>query len=228
MVQVAYWPVVMSYALVRHLSCFSPAVLTGCSACRLFVRYQQCLYHARWRIVSKAADVWPFSYQSVFLAVSVLRRRTFAQRKNLKLLLQKAIGRVRMVYVTFGFVLNVFTEGPVCKKMCDLTPQKVFKSSAFEPDREELQEAARASKRAKHSKPGPRKQVVRLDSDEEDDVSPVKSRFRGGTPLSDGSDEEMPNFSQLIANKGNFKKQNNGKKQKRVMSDVLQHSRSSL
>jgi len=111
--------------------------------------------------------------------------------------------------------------------MCDLTPQKVFKSSAFEPDKEELQEAVRASKRARRSgpsKPEPRKQAVSVDSDEEDDesVSPVKSRFRGGTPLSDSSDEELPDFSQLIANKGNFKKQNKGKKQKRAMSDVVQ------
>ncbi|KAL4077807.1 SNF2 family N-terminal domain-containing protein, partial [Scleroderma citrinum] len=105
---------------------------------------------------------------------------------------------------------------PVCKKMCDLTPQKIFQSSAFEPDREELQEAVRGAKHARRSgpsKPEPRKRAVSVDSDEEDDtVPPVKTRFRGGTPLSDSSDEELPDFSQLIASKGNFKK-------KKLMSD---------
>lgn len=147
----------------------------------------------------------------------------------MKLPLQRGIDRVRTIPTLIVLVLNASTLGPVCKKMCDLTPQKVFKSSAFEPDKEELQEAARASKRARRSgpsKPEARKQAqaVSVDSDEEDDdsVSPVKSRFRGGTPLGDSSDEELPDFSQLIASKGNFKKQNKGKKQKRVMSDVLQ------
>ncbi|KIM66386.1 hypothetical protein SCLCIDRAFT_1151111, partial [Scleroderma citrinum Foug A] len=142
-------------------------------------------------------------------SASLLKQRTFVQRGNMKLPLQRGIDRL------------------VCKKMCDLTLQKVFKSSAFEPDKEELQEAACASKHARRS--GPSKpeawkqaQAVSVDSDEEDNdsVSPVKSRFRGRTPLGDSSDKELPDFSQLIASKGNFKKQNKGKKQKRVMSDL--------
>ncbi|KAI6030080.1 SNF2 family N-terminal domain-containing protein [Pisolithus marmoratus] len=83
---------------------------------------------------------------------------------------------------------------PVCKKMSDLTPQWVFKSCAFEPDRDELREAARAAKRARRS-------------------SRV-SKFRGGTPLSDSSEDEMPDFSQLFASKGNFK--NKAKKLEKV------------
>lgn len=101
---------------------------------------------------------------------------------------------------------------PVCKKMSDLTQQWVFKSCAFEPDREELRDAARAEKRARRSerasKSAPLKPVI-VDSDAEEDKKPsrpVKSRFRGGTPVGDSSEDELPDFSQLFASKGNFKK----------------------
>ncbi|KAI6022956.1 P-loop containing nucleoside triphosphate hydrolase protein [Pisolithus microcarpus] len=91
---------------------------------------------------------------------------------------------------------------PVCKKMSDLTQQWVFKSCAFEPDREELRDAASAEKRARRSerasKSAPLKPVI--------PSRPVKSRFRGGTPVGDSSEDELPDFSQLFASKGNFKK----------------------
>ncbi|KAI6115018.1 SNF2 family N-terminal domain-containing protein [Pisolithus croceorrhizus] len=99
---------------------------------------------------------------------------------------------------------------PVCKKMSDLTQQWVFKSCAFEPDRDELREASRAAKRARKSnrasKSAPLKPVVDSDAEEDKPPRPVKSRFRGGTPLGDSSEDELPDFSQLFASKGNFKK----------------------
>ncbi|KAG6330201.1 hypothetical protein ID866_8887, partial [Astraeus odoratus] len=92
---------------------------------------------------------------------------------------------------------------PVCKQMNDLSSQKVFKSSAFKPDREELEEAAHAARHARTSGPSTMKHAVMHDSGDEDDTPPPakKSRFRGGTPPSDSSDDELPDFSQLFANK---------------------------
>ncbi|KAH7882695.1 SNF2 family N-terminal domain-containing protein [Phlebopus sp. FC_14] len=101
---------------------------------------------------------------------------------------------------------------PVCKKMTDLTQHRVFQFSAFEPEDDELQEAARAAKRARRSGPSTnailhKKPVVHSDdSDYEPRAQPVKSRFRGGTPVEDSSDDEMPDFSQLFANGGVMKK----------------------
>ncbi|KIJ64280.1 hypothetical protein HYDPIDRAFT_175635 [Hydnomerulius pinastri MD-312] len=129
---------------------------------------------------------------------------------------------------------------PVCKKMSDLTPARVFKSSAFEPEDDELQEAARAAKRLKrasHSNSGSSfaagkgKGKPGNDSDVEvveTKASPVKKRFRGGTPLSDSSDDDLPDFSQLFANGGKLKKNKKvkmeakkGKDKKRKKDDVL-------
>lgn len=100
---------------------------------------------------------------------------------------------------------------PACKKMSDLTQQSVFKSCAFEPDRDEIREAARAAKRARRLERAPKLAPVKpkaVDSDTEEDkpLRPVKSRFRGGTPLGDSSEDEMPDFSQLFASKGSLKK----------------------
>ncbi|KAG1894583.1 SNF2 family N-terminal domain-containing protein [Suillus fuscotomentosus] len=72
---------------------------------------------------------------------------------------------------------------PTCKKMND--PTKVFKSIAFQPEEDEVEEANRA-----HS---------------EIELS-VPSRFRGATPEVDSSDDDMPDFSQLFANGGKLKK----------------------
>lgn len=104
---------------------------------------------------------------------------------------------------------------PTCKKMNDLSQTKVFKSIAFEPEEDEVEEANRARKRARRlSLEKPVRQSTVLseelsDSDSEIEVS-APSRFRGATPEVDSSDDDMPDFSQLFANGGKLKKK--GKK----------------
>jgi SNF2 family DNA or RNA helicase len=105
---------------------------------------------------------------------------------------------------------------PTCKKMNDLTQAMVFKSIAFEPEDDEVEEANRARKRARRLAPEkPVRQGSTVsseessDSDSEIEVS-APSRFRGATPELDSSDDDMPDFSQLFANGGKLKKK--GKK----------------
>jgi hypothetical protein len=99
--------------------------------------------------------------------------------------------------------------------MNDLSQTKVFKSIAFEPEEDEVEEANRARKRARRlSLEKPVRQSTVLseelsDSDSEIEVS-APSRFRGATPEVDSSDDDMPDFSQLFANGGKLKKK--GKK----------------
>jgi hypothetical protein len=100
--------------------------------------------------------------------------------------------------------------------MNDLTQAMVFKSIAFEPEDDEVEEANRARKRARRlapEKPVHQGSTVSSeessDSDSEIEVS-APSRFRGATPELDSSDDDMPDFSQLFANGGKLKKK--GKK----------------
>ncbi|KAG0693881.1 SNF2 family N-terminal domain-containing protein [Suillus ampliporus] len=104
---------------------------------------------------------------------------------------------------------------PTCKKMNDLTQAKVFKSIAFEPEEEEVEEAHRARKRARRDAPTkPVYQSRDLSAESSDSESEIEasapSRFRGATPELDSSDDDMPDFSQLFANGGKLKKK--GKK----------------
>ncbi|KAF8890769.1 SNF2 family N-terminal domain-containing protein [Infundibulicybe gibba] len=81
---------------------------------------------------------------------------------------------------------------PTCKKMMDLTPEKVFKSSAFEPTDEELSNHARAQRRAqrkpssqtKHSK------IIRVRS-----PSPEKSWEERAM---DSDDDDLPDVSEMF------------------------------
>ncbi|KAG1859721.1 SNF2 family N-terminal domain-containing protein [Suillus subluteus] len=114
---------------------------------------------------------------------------------------------------------------PTCKKMNDLTQTKVFKSIAFEPEDDEVEEANRARKRArrlapeKPVRPGTVSCEESSDSDSEIEVS-APSRFRGATPELDSSDDDMPDFSQLFANGGKLKgKKAGGNKRSHQQSD---------
>lgn len=116
---------------------------------------------------------------------------------------------------------------PTCKKMNDLSQTRVFKSIAFEPEEDEVEEANRARKRARRlapEKPGRQSTVSSeeaSDSDSEIEVS-APSRFRGATPELDSSDDDMPDFSQLFANGGKLKKKGKkaaGNKRSRQQSD---------
>ncbi|KAF8064022.1 SNF2 family DNA-dependent ATPase [Lyophyllum atratum] len=77
---------------------------------------------------------------------------------------------------------------PTCKKMNDLNPDKIFKSSAFEPTDEELTNHARATRRAKVRKVPNRD--VRMRS-----PSPEKTFEERGL---DDSDDDLPDISTLL------------------------------
>ncbi|KAH7912078.1 SNF2 family N-terminal domain-containing protein [Hygrophoropsis aurantiaca] len=122
-----------------------------------------------------------------------------------------------------------FRPCPTCKKMNDLTPAKVFKSAAFEPEDDQVEKAAREIKRKRRAadkkplKPAAGKSKTRrvayeseseseskTDTDVEMDspaASPSpKKRFRGATPeAAESSDDDLPDFSQLFANGGKLK-----------------------
>jgi hypothetical protein len=81
---------------------------------------------------------------------------------------------------------ELFPSGPTCKKMMDLTNAKTFKSSAFEPSEEELKEGLRTRRRQRtrdssspSPSPSPRKVINLVDSD-----------------------DELPDMSQLLAERG--------------------------
>jgi hypothetical protein len=111
--------------------------------------------------------------------------------------------------------------------MNDLSQNKVFKSIAFEPEEDEVEEANRARKRARRLslEKSVRQSTVlseeSSDSDSEIEIS-APSRFRGATPELDSSDDDMPDFSQLFANGGKLKKKGKkaaGNKRSRQQSD---------
>ncbi|KAG5651444.1 hypothetical protein H0H81_008625 [Sphagnurus paluster] len=77
---------------------------------------------------------------------------------------------------------------PTCKKMIDLSPDKVFKSSAFEPTDEELTNHARATRRVKGRKVSNRD--VRMRS-----PTPEKTFEERGL---DDSDDDLPDVSSLM------------------------------
>lgn len=115
-----------------------------------------------------------------------VRKKIFALNANMKQLLPKATDLVRLFTSSIVLFSHLCYAGPTCKKMNDLNQTKVFKSTAFEPEEEELEEAHRARKRARQ--PAPKKSVHQSavssaglsDSDSEIEVS-APSRFRGAT-----------------------------------------------
>ncbi|KAL6299805.1 SNF2 family N-terminal domain-containing protein [Sparassis latifolia] len=94
---------------------------------------------------------------------------------------------------------------PTCKKMNDLRPTHVFRASAFEPAADEVRMAMQRAREARRrAAPGPPKRVVR------------RSEVEELIELSDSSDEDLPDISQLLAREGNKKGKGKGK---RVVSD---------
>ncbi|KAF5376123.1 hypothetical protein D9615_007674 [Tricholomella constricta] len=78
---------------------------------------------------------------------------------------------------------------PTCKRMTDVSPDKVFKSSAFEPTDEELTDHARATRRANTRKVSKRNVKMRSLSPEE------KSFEHCGL---DDSDDDLPDVSTML------------------------------
>jgi hypothetical protein len=77
--------------------------------------------------------------------------------------------------------------GPTCKKMMDLTPEKVFKSSAFEPSDEELTNHARSKRMEK-------KALVKRHSSE--DIVMGSPSF--DDRVLDDSDDDLPDVSSMF------------------------------
>ncbi|KAF7297138.1 SNF2 family DNA-dependent ATPase [Mycena indigotica] len=104
---------------------------------------------------------------------------------------------------------------PKCKKMADLTPGKIFKSAAFEPTEEELEEYARSKRQAKRPryatyehakirsverKPLEERGIDSDDSDLED--LPLLASMR---PKTETNDEDSISVSKKVAPKGQGK-----------------------
>ncbi|KZT05039.1 uncharacterized protein LAESUDRAFT_656488 [Laetiporus sulphureus 93-53] len=79
---------------------------------------------------------------------------------------------------------------PTCKKMMDLRPANVFRSSAFEPSDEELRSAKRRAQNARHRAAGR--------SDAETSV-PCRQQIEEIVDLSSSSEEDLPDVSQLLS-----------------------------
>jgi hypothetical protein len=93
---------------------------------------------------------------------------------------------------------------PSCKKMVDVTQEKVFNSSAFEPSEEELAAAIRASKN-KNKKPKPESR--RSSSPVEVEYPIQKKTLDDIGDITDSSDEDLPDVKSLLlrADKGKNK-----------------------
>lgn len=86
-----------------------------------------------------------------------------------------------------GFLFNLLLAGPTCKKMVDLTPEKVFRSSAFEPSDEELTNHARSKRLEK-------KGLSKRESNE--DIVMRSPSF--DDKLLDDSDDDLPDVSSML------------------------------
>lgn len=97
-------------------------------------------------------------------------------------------------------VTNYYT-GPVCKKMNDISPNAIFLSSAFEPTHEELRAFTRSEK--ERSRPArERKPLLSVPSTSTSKVATSKVAQRRPPPadiVELSSDEELPDFSQILA-----------------------------
>ena len=99
-----------------------------------------------------------------------------------------------------SWVTNYYT-GPVCKKMNDISPNAIFLSSAFEPTHEELRAFSRSEK--ERSRPArERKPLLSVPSTSTSKVATSKVAQRRPPPadiVELSSDEELPDFSQILA-----------------------------
>lgn len=86
--------------------------------------------------------------------------------------------------------------GPTCKKMVDLTQDKIFKSCAFEPSQEDMSNARHAQQKQRQkqrAKPEPMSSPTRTPST----GRKVKTLDDIGD-MSDSSDEELPDVKSLL------------------------------
>ncbi|KAH9990105.1 SNF2 family N-terminal domain-containing protein [Russula vinacea] len=122
-----------------------------------------------------------------------MKGRTCLLRKNSRMQPLKVFAHV-------PGVTNYYT-GPVCKKMNDISPNAIFLSSAFEPTHEELRAFTRSEK--ERSRPArERKPLLSVPSTSTSKVATSKVAQRRPPPadiVELSSDEELPDFSQILA-----------------------------
>lgn len=122
--------------------------------------------------------------------------------KNTKLLKPKVTDPVSFFRGAHFYLLlneNTLLPGPTCKKMMDLSPAKVFKSSVFEPSDEELTKHAR-SKRERARKSWLKRDSSE-DEDDEDDVrmgSLEPKKNPSSSDLGDLSDDDLPDVANIF------------------------------
>lgn len=92
--------------------------------------------------------------------------------------------------------------GPKYKKMNDLRPPFVFLSAAFEPSRKEVQEAihhSRETKKARAFAPTCRGHSSSVKTPVKSSSKKSEADFESLFELSDSSDDELPDLSELLA-----------------------------
>ena len=95
-------------------------------------------------------------------------------------------------------------SGPVCKKMNDISPNAIFLSIAFEPSPEELRAFIRSEK--ERSRPARDKKPLLLAPSTSKPKVAQRQRPPPAEIVDLSSDEEMPDFSQILA-RSNVKKE---------------------
>ncbi len=128
-------------------------------------------------------------------------RQTFALRRNLRLLLQRAYGHVSSSLCFLFQRLSMFI-GPTCKKMNDLKQTAVFLSSAFQPTSEDL-------KRATQRKyPAPKNRNFTGSNPGSSRDLPTREEIQAAMMEVSDSDDSLPDISTIIKN---HKPSSNGK-----------------
>lgn len=140
-----------------------------------------------------------------------VRKRTSQPRKNTKTRQQKATDLVQFIPLSFCRPSELRLLGPTCKKMNDLSADKIFKSAAFEPSDEELSNHARSKRREKKGKSS--RSEVRLRS-----PSPLKS-FEDFM-ISD-SDDDLPDVASMFEDRPKKRQKKNMKSAPDDVGDFL-------
>jgi hypothetical protein len=136
----------------------------------------------------------------VAIAERAARGPTSQLKKHTKKLPRKVTDPVSSHSFTFicDQIFKPNRVGPTCKKMVDLTPNKVFKFTAFEPSDEELSNHARALRRGRSQNQNhdPKKRgsngLVKTRT-----PSPVKQLTFEERGLDD-SDDDLPDVSSML------------------------------
>ncbi|KAA1467021.1 hypothetical protein DENSPDRAFT_831976 [Dentipellis sp. KUC8613] len=104
---------------------------------------------------------------------------------------------------------------PKCKKMTDLRPAAVFRSSAFEPSEEELREYVRAQRQRGKAPVKTEQTTLKFSSIE----SKPKKDLLEMLEMSSDEDEDMPDISEILAGSSKVKDEKKGPRKMVIDSD---------